>query len=514
MLPIDNDIREKVLTQEGNVVISASAGTGKTYTTVMRIKRDSKENKTFQTFAAITFTRKAAKEISNRLGPNRGDGFVGTNDNFVWSEIIQPFMYDIYGTDFKKDIKPDFSNENQISDFNEGVAKIQNTQFMCKYNDNKKNFAFQLALEIVKNSHSARRFMKAKYYRIYIDEYQDSDIDMHKFFMYLCDVLEIPLFIVGDAKQSIYGWRGAYSRGFTGLFEKERFTRFVLRHNFRSNKAIQNYSNIFMDSVREYYRPIDFNNEVILYKYTDKDDASYYIKEWLNLDEKCAMLNFSNDDAKSWCERLNATGLDFVYIPSSPLDYATMESEHIWIARSIANFILKHRYSEYDFRDEIPIPDDFKVFMLKTKLNIIKDSIEENEVFYGCCYSLYNYLGYDIVTEKIEYEVELLYDVVIDEKYVATYNQDRCKLTSGTIHSSKGLEFNQVIINAVNYDFERPDIKFLHYVAVSRPEERLLILAKNEYIKKRYLGHINHAVLSTSSLGFDIEIENVIKVIK
>ena len=50
--------------------------------------------------------------------------------------------------------------------------------------------------------------MKAKYYRIYIDEYQDSDRDMHNLFMYICKKLEIPLFIVGDLKQSIYGWRG------------------------------------------------------------------------------------------------------------------------------------------------------------------------------------------------------------------------------------------------------------------------------------------------------------------
>ncbi len=513
MLPIDNDVREKILTQEGNVVISASAGTGKTYTTVLRIVRDAEENKTFQTFAAITFTRKAAREISTRLGPNAGDGFVGTNDNFVWSEIIQPFMYDVYGSDFKIDIKPDFSNENQINKFSEGIEKIRNTQFMCKYDDNKKNFAFQLALEILKNSHTARRYMRAKYYRIYIDEYQDSDVDMHNFFMYLCDKLNIPLFIVGDAKQSIYGWRGAYSKGFIGLFNKEGFIKFELRHNFRSNQAIQNYSNIFMESVRQYYKPVKLNNEIMLYKYSSENDAANYINNWLDKDKKCAILNFSNNDAKLWSDRLNKIGIDFVYIPSSPLDNVAMESEHIWIARGIANFILQYRYSEYDFRDEIPMPENFKISILKSKLDLIKSNTEEYEVFCNGCFGLYNYLEYQIITEKIESEVRALYDVVADTQYVATYNQDRYKFTSGTIHSSKGLEFNQVIIHASNYNLNRDGINFLHYVAVSRPEERMLIFAESEYIKTRYLGYIKNAIRSTSSLGFDVDIEDIIKVV-
>ena len=99
MLPIDNDIRNMVLIQDGNVVISASAGTGKTHTTILRIKRDLENNKGYKTFAAITFTKKAAKEISCRLGPQRSDGFVDTNDNFVLNEVIRPFLYDAFGAE-------------------------------------------------------------------------------------------------------------------------------------------------------------------------------------------------------------------------------------------------------------------------------------------------------------------------------------------------------------------------------------------------------------------------------
>lgn len=514
MLPVDNDIREQVLNYEENIVISASAGTGKTYTTVARIVRDIEANKTFRTFAAITFTRKAAKEISTRLGINRADGFVGTNDNFIWTEIIQPFMYDVYGKDFKKKINPDYDDINQITTYNEGIEKIRETGLVCKYDDNHKNFAFQLALNILKQSHAAQRYIKSKYFRIYIDEYQDSDIDMHMFFMYLCDELEILLFIVGDIKQSIYGWRGAYCDGFKSLFEKDGFKLFKLWHNFRSNKAIQNYSNIFMESVREQYTKIDFNDEIILYEYLNENGACNYIKQWIDENKKCAILSFSNADARTWSDFLNQVGLNFVYVPQAPLDDSRLESEHIWIARGIANYIMTKRNSEYDFKDEIPISDNYKISILKSKLKNIKDRIKNKEEFYNASYALYSYLSYEEITEKVKNEVEKLYETVTDAEYIPSYNSDSYLLTSGTIHSSKGLEFSQVIINAGNYNFSRDGIKYLHYVAVSRPEERLLILSEHGYCTRRYLGYIDDAINNMNNIGYEIRRNDIITLVQ
>lgn len=512
MSPLDKDIRDEILTTEGSIVISASAGTGKTYTTIQRIIKDIDENNNYQTFAAVTFTRKAAKEITNRLSSNKGEGFVGTNDNFIWLEIIQPFMYDVYGMDFKKEIKPDFSDENQILTYDYGVKKIRRTQLMCKYDDKKKNFAFQLALEILKKSYSCRRYMKAKYYRIYIDEYQDSDVDMHNFFMYLNDELGIPLFVVGDSKQSIYGFRGAYSDGFTDLFTNPNFKRFELWHNFRSNKVIQNYSNIFMGSVRKHYQLTEFNDEIIAFKYSRDSEAIEYISDWIDCSEKCAFLNFSNDNAKIWSEQLNGVDIPFVYIPSSPLDYSNLESEHIWLARAIAHYSLEQRYSEYDFMDEIPMPEAYRISDVKKMLKEIKDSEYEQHIYEKNCIKLYEYLGYIEDLKKIKKEISKLYEVVNDDKYIPTYNQDLYKLTSGTIHSSKGLEFEQVIINAQDYNLTREGIEFLHYVAISRPEERLLIIARNESME-RYKRYIHNAVLKTRGLGIEVDIEKVIKII-
>jgi len=384
---------------------------------------------------------------------------------------------------------------------------------MCKYNNNHKNFAFQLALDILINSSSVRRFMKAKYFRIYIDEYQDSDVDMHNFFMYLSDNLEIPLFVVGDSKQSIYSWRGAYSDGFSGLFTKDTFKLFNLWHNFRSNKVIQNYSNIFMKSVRKHYQETEFHDEIIAYKFSNYNEAVDYISEWIDISKKCAFLNFSNNNAELWSKRLNTAGIPFVYIPGSPLDNTNLESEHIWTARAIAHYLLQKRYSEYDFRDEIPMPEAYRLIDIKKMLTTIRELQHDYNLFEENCIKLYEYLGYSEDLDKNKNEISILYKVVNDKKYIPTYNQDRYRLTSGTIHSSKGLEFEQIILNAQDYDLAREGIKFLHYVAISRPEERLLIIAQNSYFD-RYKGYINTVISRTRDLGMEIELDKVVRIIE
>lgn len=49
-------------------------------------------------------------------------------------------------------LKTDYSSENQVSNFEAGIDKIKEMGFICKYADNRKNFSFQLALEILKQS--------------------------------------------------------------------------------------------------------------------------------------------------------------------------------------------------------------------------------------------------------------------------------------------------------------------------------------------------------------------------
>ena len=104
---------------------------------------------------------------------------------------------------------------------------------------------------ILKKSKACQLYVKSKYFKIYVDEYQDCDKDMHDFFMYLNDTINIDFFIVGDDKQSIYMWRGAYPEAFKSILSKPKFAKKELRENFRSCQQIQNYSNLLVSDTQK-----------------------------------------------------------------------------------------------------------------------------------------------------------------------------------------------------------------------------------------------------------------------
>lgn len=223
--------QQTIVDTTGNLIVRASAGTGKTHTMVTKIAAEIERNRTHKVVAAITFTIKAAQEIKDRLSVDVTRYFIGTNNSFAIEEVIKPFMKDVYGADYAIDMSTDYSAK--IETFQEGLDKIRCDGVLCSYKDNKKNFIFELAQLIVKNSTACQLYLQAKYFKIYIDEYQDCDKAMHSFFMYICDNLNIETFVVGDEKQSIYIWRGAYPEAFKGIWEKENFKKIFMGDNFR-----------------------------------------------------------------------------------------------------------------------------------------------------------------------------------------------------------------------------------------------------------------------------------------
>ena len=82
----------KAIEQEGNVLVLASAGTGKTAVLVNKLIRDIERNKTYKSIAAMTFTIKATAEIRNRLGSLSYNQYIGTLNTFAVEEIIKPFF--------------------------------------------------------------------------------------------------------------------------------------------------------------------------------------------------------------------------------------------------------------------------------------------------------------------------------------------------------------------------------------------------------------------------------------
>lgn len=107
------------------------------------------------------------------------------------------------------------------------------------------------ALRVLKDKEAAQA-IKKRYKYIFVDEYQDVNGVQEAIISEICDN---NLFMVGDVKQSIYGFRGCRPEIFSGKMKnmRERGEKTILlNHNFRSSDAVINAVNdVFSYSMTE-----------------------------------------------------------------------------------------------------------------------------------------------------------------------------------------------------------------------------------------------------------------------
>jgi ATP-dependent helicase/nuclease subunit A len=93
-----------------------------------------------------------------------------------------------------------------------------------------------------------------------VDEFQDTDPVQSEIVRALCgkELLKVKLFLVGDAKQSIYRFRRADPEVFHQLRQEiPEEGRLPLSVNFRSQPAILNFTNcLFASAMEQYYEPL------------------------------------------------------------------------------------------------------------------------------------------------------------------------------------------------------------------------------------------------------------------
>lgn len=478
------NVREEILKCEDNIVVSAGAGSGKTSILTQKILNDLQKNRTHYKVAAITFTNKAAEEIKDRLKGKFQGNFIGTNDSFVENEIIRPFIEDAFNSKYKNDFIVTYTKD-KFNTYDEGLDILKKNNLLSKYKNNKKNFKFELALNILNKSKVARQYLIARYSRIYIDEYQDSDNDMHKLFMYLNE-LGIKLFVVGDIKQCIFKWRGANPDLFKSLLDKkDKFTIFELKENFRCCTDIQNYSNLMCYKTLDNYIDNGKTKNVIgIYKGN--------ILDYIDIDKEIAILVWKNDTAMELESRLKESGLDFIFIPRTPLDELGTNNKNILI--ELARFIKDCKYSYFDLVKNLGLnlnKQDSEA--LKSILSLLNKKLSNNEIE-QILIKIFGFLSIEF--NEIN-EINSFIEAVTNNKYENSFNGKTYLHKILTVHSSKGLEFEQVVMYASDFKIYRQEHEHEHYVSTTRAKSKLVI-SLNDIYYKRYISNM------CSSLGIDI----------
>lgn len=146
----------------------------------------------------------------------------------------------------------------QSQDYVETIISILKEFYQKTESYKKKYEAFEfidiakMAISLVKNNLDIREEMKNMFYEILVDEYQDTSDIQEEFISYISNN---NVYMVGDIKQSIYGFRNANPLIFKNKYDNYKTNhggmKIDLNQNFRSNRpvldSINNIFNVIMD---------------------------------------------------------------------------------------------------------------------------------------------------------------------------------------------------------------------------------------------------------------------------
>ena len=287
--------REAVESIHGPTMVIAGAGSGKTRVLTYRIAHMMEEGVDPFNIMALTFTNKAAREMSERIGrivgPSESKNITMGTFHSVFSRILRynadrigyPTNFTIYDTQDSKSLLKDIIKEMNLDDkvYKPGMilgrissaknnlisadAYLQNNDIIIEDNQSRRpelgniykayvtrcfkagamdfdDLLFQTNV-LLRDFPDVLHYYQQKFKYILVDEYQDTNYAQYLIIKKLAAVYE-NICVVGDDAQSIYSFRGANIQNILN-FRKDYpdFKLFKLEQNYRSTKNIVEAAN-------------------------------------------------------------------------------------------------------------------------------------------------------------------------------------------------------------------------------------------------------------------------------
>lgn len=316
--------QEVINTVEGSLIVSASAGTGKTSTLVARVENMVKNHGINQEDITITtFTNESATDLKCKLS-EKGIEFckVGTFHSICRNILVKEginvdkrppanyifqnefkslrlsekiFVKDILGwIGYQKNYGLDSNAETFMYKDMDNYDEYELRMYFKQYEEiMKKNKcydfedwmieAIRVLVQDCENKHTTKYLM--------VDEYQDSNKLQEQLVQLLCPTGNIC--VVGDEKQSLYAFRGASSNimsNFLNIYPDAKVVKF--KTNYRSCKNLVEQGNVFsriyFGNSPLYADAEAFNREdgvISQMSYIDEEAQAYHlvqqIKDWI-----------------------------------------------------------------------------------------------------------------------------------------------------------------------------------------------------------------------------------------
>jgi Superfamily I DNA and RNA helicases len=480
-------------------VVIARPGSGKTSTLARKICKILDVIPEYKGVIAISYTNKASDELKTRslVGTDKKESFFGTIDKFYISEIVLPFLKHIFGLPCQK------VEIIKMADLKESDKDLLKELSSCGYDglqsehlDIIKKLYLSgviildlvgiLALYTFDNSLACRKYIKARYTHIIIDEYQDSGLEQHLLFLRI-HYLGIIGIAVGDVNQSIYAFSHKDPKFLMLLTQNINFKPFPLSINYRSHPSIINYSNriimkdssaITMDEIRVFSKEVSGDEEKIALWL---DMAVIYYMQRYNVDDfnKIAILVRGNRTG----EYINRfLSLKHKFFQDTPLE----SDSSIWggVFKKILSIIFSDNAYKYDFLQEYLVLElqSSKAKKIAEIIDTLKNIVVQKQ-------DLVKHIKHFISIAEIlfpddfsQQSINTLKAVLSSPKHLDSFKPaESQEVQIMTLHKSKGLEFD-IVFHLDLYKYILPgewDSQFtdyiqdlnLHYVGVTRAKQ-------------------------------------------
>lgn len=314
---LDSDQSQAVDAPCGYILVLAPAGSGKTKVLTERVRRLIKRGAAPSSILCVTFTRKAAGELKERLSgiPGIGQAWIGTFHSICY-RILRAESSALGSLGYKsgftivdtagaraimKEVLRDLSVEVRPEEALHAVSLCR----LTLKDDSHDGFLHKAALlyrrrllelnamdfeallvntlRLLQSNDEIRLRYAQRFHHVLIDEFQDLDPCQWEIVKLLTSV-HGNLFAVGDPQQAIFGFRGG-AVGITLEYMRDPGTRtYILRRNYRSTANIVAAANSLIKHgttmVPIPQVPVrDWGGPVNLYVAPNDSDEAIYVAE-------------------------------------------------------------------------------------------------------------------------------------------------------------------------------------------------------------------------------------------
>ena len=504
-----------------DVLVLAGAGSGKTFTLLNRIHYlVDTEDVDPKSILVLTFTRVAAEDMRRRYIQTQRSMYDSVPDFCTFHSFCYQLVTD-YSNIYRRlgyESAPLIVNEQDLARYRFKAREITS----CKLSDNKINNPAYLTgkdklscehyhkvlnsmlkkdnritfdelsekvCKLIASKDESTIPIVNQYKYIFVDEFQDTDKDQFAFIMSMVGCKRM---LFGDVLQNIYQFRGCSNKPLKDIIDNSSWKVYKLPVNYRSSSRICNYVNNKSKNFQSSKYRIELISDIpgpVIRTLTNMEDYEFYdsLAEYINIVEdkgSTAVLCRTNFEVSQTFNELVKRGLSVSRTQDK-------------------NYLVRLLESVYDDESEIKLYEslmsdyEYSIYRMmsldgRTCQDILQSSRFTGSQASKALHSLQTVkaiLKCNNITES-RFMLYDMFDVeqpnieISNNKELVNYllNKIQCNIRSdiyvGTIHSVKGLEFDNVVVMNVgsrSFKVNEEQTENLFYTACTRAKKYLLV---------------------------------------